>query len=202
MRYGLLFTLFLVFANFWCGYEYGESHRPDELSDALRARLSQKKRDFLKIEELQVGDGPLAAWNRRITVDIQVRYTDGTEVYNGNGSAFFLSGFYGLPDAGIYNERHFSGGQEGIRMGINGMAVGGKRRITVSPDVVCRHVKKGDKFQIGCFLIGPGNFGQEATVRKETLVVEAKLTESCIPVKLKGFLLVFRYKLGIVLSGL
>ena len=36
------------------------------------------KRDFLKIEDLKIGDGSLATWGRKIRAEIEVRYTDGT----------------------------------------------------------------------------------------------------------------------------
>jgi hypothetical protein len=64
--------------------------------------------------------------------------------------------------------------QEGIWLGLNGMAVGGKRRITIGPGRVYGGLLiKGTPNQRGDF------------VRKEKLLVEATLTASCIPVLLR-----------------
>ncbi len=61
------------------------------------------------------------------------------------------------------------------------MAVGGKRRITVSPGLVCfmgivEDASNGANPKATCSLI----IGR-AAVRKEQLIVEATLTDSCIP---------------------
>jgi hypothetical protein len=62
------------------------------------------------------------------------------------------------------------------------MAVGGKRRITVAPNLVCyggafgESVSKGDDSDASCSLII-----SKAAVRKEALIVEATLKASCIP---------------------
>ena len=54
------------------------------ISPEAREKLERDKREFVKIEDLKVGDGPLAAWGRRIKADLDVRYTDGTTVYQGS----------------------------------------------------------------------------------------------------------------------
>jgi FKBP-type peptidyl-prolyl cis-trans isomerase len=94
------------------------------------------KRELLKIENLKLGRGPLVAWGRKISAVIEVRYTDGTVVYR--GPMFIYSGFRGsvfihntIMETGL-----LSSGQTGIWTGINGMAVGGKRRITIEPELV------------------------------------------------------------------
>lgn len=73
--------------------------------------------------------------------------------------------------------RHLHWGQTGIEFGLNGMAVGGKRRITIEPEVVCQNPKDD-----GCLLLSD-KFGHNPLgVRRERLIVEATLTESCAPV--------------------
>jgi hypothetical protein len=144
-------------------------------------RLHERdKRDFLQIEDIKLGDGPLAAWGRKIRADIEVRYTDGTVAYRGpiydyvgfRGSVFIL-------DA----DKEIGGlvGQTGIWLGTNGMAVGGKRRITIEPSLVS-----------GGLLIQGTRHQEGVRVRKEKLIVEATLTASCIPVLLRGPLIIER----------
>ena len=71
-------------------------------------------------------------------------------------------------------------GQAGIQLGFNGMAVGGRRRITISPELVC-----GGDNQV-CYLLRPERqFVNEIRIRKSMLVVEATLTESCAPVRFR-----------------
>lgn len=70
------------------------------------------------------------------------------------------------------------------------MAVGGKRRMTVAPNLVCygamigQYTAKGADPRQTCTLVateGRLEEGQSNKVRKETLIVEATLTASCIP---------------------
>ena len=77
--------------------------------------------------------------------------------------------------------------QPGIELGLNGMAVGGKRRITINRDFVCPNAHEGGKWGQGsCYLLRvERNFVNEISVRKDTLIVEATLTESCVPVRLR-----------------
>jgi hypothetical protein len=69
------------------------------------------------------------------------------------------------------------------------MAVGGKRRITVSPNLVCYEGAVGESTSQGadpnttCTLVERyWKNGGIIKVRKEKLIVEATLTASCIPV--------------------
>ena len=144
------------------------------MTEQVRQELEGLKREFLKIEELKVGSGSLAAWGRKIEADIEVRYTDGTIVYH--GPIWMYTGLEG--DVFIHNAATRAGGlsfgQDGIRIGLNGMAVGGKRKITVDPSLV----KSG--------LLVQGSEGKNGIgVRQEKLIVEATLTASCIPVLLR-----------------
>jgi len=138
------------------------------------------KRDSLQLEDLTVETGPVAARGRRLTADIEVRYTDGTVVYRGTILSF--PGFVDLVGH-IPDSRLLSTTQEGIDLGLNGMAVGGKRRITVDRSLVCTTVKADADPGAACHLVGYDDFRN--SVRKEKLLVEATLTESCLPIVLK-----------------
>lgn len=173
----ILATLILI--QFGCGYKT-DTLTPGELPESTRTRWETEKRDFLKIEDLKIGTGPLAAWNRRIEANIEVRYVDGTLIYR--GPTFFYAGFSNMPDTSVYDEISLPFSQEGIRLGLNGMAVGGKRRITIDPRLVCT----GDDTY--CSLVGPGNYGKSYHVNRETLIVEVMLSKSCIPTRLSIFI--------------
>ena len=136
----LVILLTLCIPAVGCDADYGEGfypYDPMKLSDRAREHLESRKRDFLTIEDLTLGEGPLAAWGRKITADLDVRYEDGTVAYQ--GQAFLYNGFGG--STGIHNSiddpRLLSWSQIGIRLGLNGMAVGGKRRIIVEPRLIC-----------------------------------------------------------------
>ena len=106
---------------------------------------------------------------------MDIRYTDGTVVYS--GPLILYSGFHIALYNTIMKSRHLSSTQDGIELGLNGMAVGGKRRITIEPEVVCQNPTDE-----GCLLLSD-KFGHNPTlVRRERLIVEATLTESCAPV--------------------
>ena len=117
---------------------------------------------------------------RRLKAEIEVRYADdGTTIYKGPIVTYF--GFKGLlPD---YLSDHFMlnfTGQGGIQLGLNGMAVGGRRRVTISPELVCGGTEKG------CYLLRTERqFVNEIPVHKKALVVEATLTESCVSVRFR-----------------
>lgn len=88
--------------------------------------------------------------------------------------------------------------QEGIILGLNGMAVGGTRRFTIAPNLVCYHAgtvgqstAKGADPKVNCDLVVGENTILE--VRKETLIIEATLTASCIP-SLTGIPRVFSWE--------
>ncbi|MDH5641760.1 MAG: hypothetical protein OEY28_10735 [Nitrospira sp.] len=133
-----LIVLVLALAQFGCGYQYGDVYEVESLGDPLRERLEREKREFVQIEDLKIGDGPLAAWGRKITAELEIHQADGTFIFK--GPAYDLVGFKGMPELGLYDERHLSNGQPGIELGINGMAVGGTRRITVDRKMVCEGI--------------------------------------------------------------
>ena len=111
-------------------------------------------------------------------MEIDVSYSDGTVVYQGPIVAYV--GFHGLHASDMKDRFMLSDSQPGIRLGLNGMAVGGKRRITVAPDLVCEGKDKG------CYvLVAERHFVNEFPVARKTLIVEATLTESCAPVRLR-----------------
>ena len=165
-----LILLLLAATQAGCSIEEGVGpYRFTPMTSEAREVLERQKREFLKIEDLKIGDGPLAAWSRRLEANISVKYTDGTLAYE--GPLWINIGFDG--DVFVYNATNRAGaldyGQPGIWMGLNGMAVGGTRRITIAPKLVD-----------GVLLI-KGTF-----IRKEQLIVEATLTASCIPVLLRA----------------
>ena len=174
-----LVLLVLVISQLGCVFEFEDRYRTTELPEDARQRFERSKGDFLKIEDIKVGTGSLAAWNRRISADLEIRYTDGTLVYK--GPVFSLIGFYGIPGGGIYDPKNLGSNQNGIRLGLNGMSVGGRRKITVDKSLVCTDLPEQADPRATCDLIG---YALVTPVRKEQLVVEATLTASCIPVKL------------------
>lgn len=153
--------------------------KPSELGREGRDIWEGFKRESLDIVDLEIGDGPLAAWGRRIEAKIEVRYLDGTLIHKGH--IFDYIGFVG--DTFIHNaagQRRERGMlaqlQHGIVAGINGMAVGGRRRITIkNPLLVCTSPRKSNP-EATCLLTEDG-----IRVQQKPLVIEATLTESCIP---------------------
>lgn len=153
--------------------------KPVELSAEGRDLWERDKRESLDIVDLKVGNGPLAAWGRRFEATIEVRYLDGTLVYK--GPLFDYIGFIG--DTFIHNaasqrkEREMlAQTQIGIAAGINGMEIGGHRRITIkNPLLVCSEPRTINS-EATCWLTEDG-----LRVHQRPLVVEATLTESCIP---------------------
>jgi hypothetical protein len=178
-----LALILLVFALGQAGCsieEGGGAYEPFPLTEETRQRLEVMKRDFLRIEDIRLGDGPLAAWNRKISADFEVRYTDGTVAYR--GSIYDYVAFHGviMREPAEIHDRLIS--VYGIRLGINGMAVGGKRRFTIQPKLVCGG--GSDPAHANCMLTPPDehwNRKKAVYVRNETLIVEATLTGSCIP---------------------
>ena len=171
----ILIILALALTQSGCSIEEGgDAYEPVLLTDESRQRLEQHKREFLSIEDIKLGDGPLAAWGRKIRADIEVKYTDGAVAYR--GPMFVYSGFSG--SAFIHDATQETGtlsfGQTGIWLGINGMAVGGKRRITIERELVSG----------GLLVHGPQGKNRVG-VHEEKLIVETTLTASCIPVLLR-----------------
>jgi len=171
----ILILLVLALAQAGCSIEEGGgAYNPVPLTDKSRQELEGLKREFLTIEELKVGSGPLAAWGRKIEADIEVRYINDTIAYH--GPIWMYIGLEG--DVFIHNASSRAGGlssgQSGIWLGLNGMAVGGKRRITIEPKLVS-----------GGLLVKGSNGNNRIGVREEKLIVEVTLTASCIPVLLR-----------------
>jgi hypothetical protein len=160
-----------------------------------RENLERLKREFLQIEDLKIGRGPLAAYGRKIAADVVIRYAgDGTLAYEGSVLAYW--GIRGtvfihnsLRAAGLLSLDH-----PGIFLGLNGMAVGGKRRFTIAPMLVCGWdgpnepspgstcslVRSYKRFRFSDSYVG----GKQ--VRKESLIVEATLTGACAPLSRVG----------------
>ena len=183
----ILIILVLALTQVACAMdEGGPMYEPAPVSAQHILGAERSKRELLQLEDLKIGDGPVAAWGRKISADIEVRYADGTPIYQGPAYAYY--GMNGTVT--IHNSLRKSGTlsrqQEGIILGLNGMAVGGKRRITVSPGLVCYQGAIGESTNQGanpnatCLLVKGDK--SNVSVRKDPLVVEATLTESCIPV--------------------
>ena len=166
----ILILLVLALAQFGCSGEEGVGpYKLTPMTDKVRNEFERDRRELLTIEDLKIGDGPIAAWGRRIEVDIEVRYADGKPIYH--GPMWINIGFDG--DVFLLNASHRAGaldyGQPGVWLGLNGMAVGGKRRITINPK-----------------LISSGLFVPGVHIDKKELIVEATLTASCVPVLLRA----------------
>jgi hypothetical protein len=166
----ILSVLALALTQVGCSVEEGVGpYKFTPLTSEVREELERDKRELLKIEDVKVGTGPLAAWNRRIEADIEARYTDGTIAYQ--GSIWINIGFES--DVFLYNATYSTEaldyGQPGIWLGLNGMAVGGKRRFTIEPK-----------------LVSGGVFTKGTQIRRDKLVVEAVLTDSCVPILLRA----------------
>jgi hypothetical protein len=186
----ILILLILALTQYGC-YVSEETgvYKPVELSFESRRGWEQWKREFLQLEDLKIGDGAIAAWGRKISADIEVHYADGTLVYHGPAIAYV--GMRG--SVLIHNNVDASGilslQQQGIILGLNGMAVGGKRRITVYPNLICyegavgESTSNGANPKVSCTLVRYNKkIERPIDVRKEKLIVEATLTDSCIPV--------------------
>lgn len=171
--------LILVLAQAGCYVDSGDRYQADTLSDQGRAEAERLKRELIQIEDLKIGDGSIAAIGRKVVANIKVRYADGTVVYQ--GPMFALTGFKNCPECGILDD-HALIGQPGIELGLNGMAVGGKRRIIVDRQLICDALPENGDPMARCNLVG---YGYRHPVRKDKLIIEATLEAACIPVKLE-----------------
>ena len=147
--------------------------KPVNLSNEGRELWERDKRESLDIVDFRIGNGPLAAWSRRFDADVEIRYLDGTVVYNGR--IFYYLGFENADwprrERGMLRPLQY-----GIIAGINGMAIGGQRRITINnPLLVCNEPRQINS-EATCLLTEDGT-----RVYQRPLIVEATLTESCIP---------------------
>ncbi|TKB65643.1 MAG: hypothetical protein E8D47_08195 [Nitrospira sp.] len=185
-----LILLTFILAQAGCTfYEEHGSYQPSPFVPEAVQHYERLKRDLLQLEDLKVGEGPVAAAGRKVIAEIVVRYSDGSLVYEGPAITYW--GMIG--DLSIHNnvrERGLLSTQQlGIVWGLNGMAVGGKRRIVVSPNLVCYEGAVGESLDKGanpngrCGLV----YGERdlVKVRKEQLTVEATLTASCTPIFLR-----------------
>ena len=111
----LALVLAIAIAQVGCYYEAGDRYKSTDLPIEARERFERAKRDLLKIEDLKIGDGPVAAWNRQLTFDMEVRYLNGTVAYKGPAYIFF--GSYG--DGGNTDKNHLTSDQIGILLGLN-----------------------------------------------------------------------------------
>ena len=181
----LLLTLFLVAVLPGTGCAVEEEvglYKPVELTSGLRQGIERLKREFLQLEDLKIGDGPIAAWGRKVSVDIEVRYVDGTLVYR--GPAFAYVGLEGtVLIHNNFNDGMLSLQQDGIVT--NRWPWAGRRRMPslATWSATCRRQGfcKGADPRGTCTLV-QRNWKEASLnkVRKETLIVEATLTASCI----------------------
>ena len=176
----ILIFLILALTQTGCYFDVGDRYQSNPLSDQGRVETERLKRELIQIEDLKVGDGPIAAMRRKVVANIQIHYVDGAVVYQ--GPMFALTGFKNCPECGIL-DAHALIGQPGIELGLNGMAVGGKRRIIVDRRLVCDALQEDSDPQARCNLVG---YGYRHPVRKDKLIVEATLVDACIPVKLEA----------------
>jgi hypothetical protein len=159
--------------------------RPVELVGEARETLEGFKRDSIQIEDLKIGEGPLATRGRRIEADVEARYLDGALVCKGH--IFDYVGFEA--DTFIHNTRYprsdrgmLAMNQIGIRLGLNGMAIGGRRRIIIDPTLACGNPRHKVNPDATCNLtLWNRNREGASLVHEKKLLVEATLTASCIP---------------------
>ena len=104
---------------------------PVELAGADRQSVEREKRDFLSLEDIKVGSGPIAAWGRKIGATLEVRYADGSIAYRGDVLSYV--GFIGSIGFHSNNPQLLPIEQRGVDLGLNGMAVGGKRKSLFTP---------------------------------------------------------------------
>lgn len=186
----MLILVAFIFTQASCDLpEGGPFYEPAPLTAEALEATERANREVLQLEDLKIGDGPLAVWGRKVSADIDVRYWDGRPIYK--GPAFFYWGMMGsIP---LHNNIEESGllslDQTGIMLSINGMAVGGTRQITIPPKLSCRgNGTDVPNPNVDCLLVTRHRKdGGAIGVRKERLTVEATLTASCVPVHSRVF---------------
>ena len=182
-----MIILILALAQYGCyTSEETGSYKPFPQTPESRGSLERLKREFLQIEDLKIGDGPVAALGRKVTADIEARYTDGTIAYRGLAISYFGMQGYVFIHNNVDESGILSVQQRGIMLGLNGMAVGGKRLMTIHPKLVCEEsgIEEAPP-KASCELVRRYlKDGGITKVRKEAMIVEATLTASCIPVLL------------------
>ncbi|MDH5640063.1 MAG: hypothetical protein OEY28_02130 [Nitrospira sp.] len=146
---------------------------PVKLVGKDRDDVERQKRELLGLEDISVGSGAIASWGRKIGANVEARYADGTIVYRGKILSYV--GFIGSVWMQNADPLLLPIVQKGVYLGLNGMAIGGKRKIVIDPSLVCTHLGEQANPKATCEL------NRGTYVRKEQLVVEATLTESCIP---------------------
>ncbi|MDH5669543.1 MAG: hypothetical protein OEY86_16210 [Nitrospira sp.] len=137
MRKSMVILITLILTHSGCSVFGGytdEIFRPSPPLEKERLEDERLKREFLQIEDIKVGSGPLAAFGRKIRAEVIVHYAgDSTLAYEGPVLTYI--GIRGV--AFIHNSLRAPGllslDQPGIFLGLNGMAVGGKRRFTIAP---------------------------------------------------------------------
>jgi hypothetical protein len=154
MRTTLLLLLVFAVVAGGCSIEQGvEGYQPIDSNSAAqgKASLQEFKRKNVKVEDIKVAEGGVAAYGRRVKANIHVRFADGTTMYEGPYQ--YDIGFFNAP----FPRTTVSSVEHGIWLGLNGMGIGGKRRITLEPN-------------------SPENQNAQ----------QATLTDTCIPVFLRG----------------
>ena len=122
----ILALLILALADTSCtATEEEGGYKPLTLDSEFRQETERLKREFLQIEELKIGTGPVAAWGRKITANVVVRYVgSGTVAYQGPVLAYYgLEGSVfihnSLREIGALNLREvLAWGQETLRSGL------------------------------------------------------------------------------------
>ena len=189
MRHPILALLLFSLMHSGCTHDIWSFQPAPFAPDAVQ-HYERLKHELLQLEDLKIGTGPIAAAGRRVTAQIAVRYPDGTLAYEGPIVSYWgMIGQTFIENS--WQERGLmSSQQEGIVLGLNGMAVGSTRRIRIPANLVCynglssgQSLNEGENPRATCLLVLSSERGKDNTkVRKLPLIVEATLTAACRPV--------------------